>query len=165
MHMFQDNRKALEVCSLACKAMFALPRYLIHQVLHVMTENNQWILAHEGKKRYTQEAYRELGLRFLSFMAERDPLQYTRYPRRDSCPYDGAAPTTRTSRSSTLPRRHSCFTPPLATTAWRYSSNSKNSTLRYLRHETWMSSGVSVPPIIARPLRGAFGVLALARGT
>lgn len=43
--------------------------------------------------------------------------------------------------------------------------NFKNSTLKYLRHETWMSSGVSVPPIIARPLRGAFGVLALARGT
>ena len=50
MHMFQDNGRALEVCSLTCKPMFSLTQHLIHQILHVTRENNQRILTLDVKK-------------------------------------------------------------------------------------------------------------------
>jgi hypothetical protein len=79
MDMLQDNRRALKACSLTCKAMFASSRRLIHQTLHLTWETNQKILTPAEKKRYAEENPRELRLRLLSFMGERDLLKYARH--------------------------------------------------------------------------------------
>ena len=78
MDMLQDDRRALEGCSLTCKAMFVSTRHLIHQTLHVTKENNQRILTPKEKKQHARGNYL-LELRFLSFMGERDLLKYTRH--------------------------------------------------------------------------------------
>ena len=78
MDMLQDDRRALEACSLTCKAMFVSTRHLIHQTLHVTKENNQRILTPKEKKQHARGNYL-LELRFLSFMGERDLLKYTRH--------------------------------------------------------------------------------------
>ena len=78
MDMLQDDRRALEGCSLTCKAMFASTRHLIHQTLHVTKENNQRILTSKEKKKHARGDYL-LALRLLSFMGEHDLLKYTRH--------------------------------------------------------------------------------------
>ena len=79
MDILQDDMKDLKACSLTCKAMFASTRHLIHQTLHVTREINQKILTPEEKRRYSRGDYRELELRILSFMGERDLLKYVRH--------------------------------------------------------------------------------------
>ena len=75
----QNDMIALKACSLTCKAMFASTRHLIHQTLHLTKEVNWRILTPEERARYGQGDRRELELRFLSFMGERDLLKYARH--------------------------------------------------------------------------------------
>lgn len=77
--MLQENRRALKACSLTCKAMFASTRPLIHQTLHLTTQNNQKILTPTEKKRYAQGGHYELELHILPFMAERGLLKYAKH--------------------------------------------------------------------------------------
>ena len=82
--MLQSDKRALEACSLTCKAMFTSSRHLIHQTLYITRENNRRILTPEESKHVSQMGYPRwsdhpgLELRFLSFMGERDLLKYTR---------------------------------------------------------------------------------------
>ena len=78
MDMLQDDRRALEACSLTCKTMFASTRHLIHKTLHVTKKNNQRILTSKEKKKHARGDYL-LALRLLSFMGEHDLLKYTRH--------------------------------------------------------------------------------------
>ena len=79
MGTLQDDMNALKACSLTCKPMFASTRHLIHRSLRVSWENNQKILTPEEQERYVQGDRRELELRFVSFMGERDLLKYARH--------------------------------------------------------------------------------------
>lgn len=78
MDMLQNDLRALEACSLTCKAMFASTRHLIHQTLRLTRRNNQSVLTLEEKLRYLRWDYHDTELRFLSYMGERGFLQYTR---------------------------------------------------------------------------------------
>ena len=59
--------------------MFASTRYFIHQTLYITKEVNWRILTPEERERYEQGDRRELELRFLSFMDERDLFKYARH--------------------------------------------------------------------------------------
>ena len=78
MYMLRDDRRALEACSLTCKAMFASTRNLLHQTLYLTREINERILT-PAEKRRARKGCPELDLRLLSFMGERDLLKYTRH--------------------------------------------------------------------------------------
>jgi len=78
MDILQDDLRALEACSLTCKAMFASTRHLIHQTLRLTRRNNQSVLTLEEKLSYLRWDYHDNELRFLSYMGERGFLQYTR---------------------------------------------------------------------------------------
>ena len=75
----QNDMIALKACSLTCKAMFASARHLIHHTLYITKEVNWRILTPEERERYEQGDRRELELRFLSFLGERDLLKYARH--------------------------------------------------------------------------------------
>ena len=79
MEMLHGDLRALKACSLTCKAMFASTRHLIHYTLRLTRWNNQSVLTWEEKMRYLRWDYRDLELRFLSFMGERGFLQYPRH--------------------------------------------------------------------------------------
>ncbi|KAF9781758.1 hypothetical protein BJ322DRAFT_243150 [Thelephora terrestris] len=72
-----DDPRALRACSLTCRAMFASTRRLIHQTLHLTRRNHKPALVSlrmEGDERY------------MSYMADRDLLRYTRQLHiHDSC--------------------------------------------------------------------------------
>ena len=76
MDMLQDDRRALEACSLACKAMFTSTRHFIHQTLYIPEETKEKIIT-PAEKRDLLKGHIELELRPLSFMGERDLLKYT----------------------------------------------------------------------------------------
>ena len=80
MDMLHDNIQALKACSLTCKAMFASTRHLVHQTLHLTTENiaSRLLLDKEEKSRYRMRDFLAANLQFLSQMGERGLLQYTR---------------------------------------------------------------------------------------
>jgi hypothetical protein len=76
MNMLQDDLPTLKACSLACKAMFASTRHLIHQTLLLTAQNNQSVLTREDKFRYMRRNHHETELRFLSYLGERDLLRF-----------------------------------------------------------------------------------------
>ena len=75
----QNDMTALKACSLTCKAMFASARHLIHHTLYITKEVSWRILTPEERERYEQGDRRELELRFLSLVGERDLLKYARH--------------------------------------------------------------------------------------
>ena len=75
MCTLQDDREALEACSLTCKAMFASTRHLVHQTLYVTKETTEVIFTPTKREQYYLGAQHELELRCLSFMGERDLLK------------------------------------------------------------------------------------------
>ena len=75
--MLHDNIPALKACSLTCKAMFASTRHLIHRTLQLTPDNTLSVLTPEEKRHY-ERGNRDVELRLLSFMGERDLLQYAR---------------------------------------------------------------------------------------
>jgi len=79
MDILQGNLRTLKACSLTCKSMFASTRHLIHRTLRFTKEANRRIFTPAEEKRYTQGDHHDLELRFLSFVAERDLLKYTRH--------------------------------------------------------------------------------------
>ena len=79
MNILQDDKKDLKACSLTCKAMFASTRHLIHQTLHITKETDQMILTPKEKKQDRRRGTNAVELRYVSFMAERDLLKYTRH--------------------------------------------------------------------------------------
>lgn len=78
VEMLYDDIRALKACSLACKAMFASARHLIHQTLYLTPKNNQSVLTLEEESRYQEQDRLDVELRFLSYMGERGFLRYTR---------------------------------------------------------------------------------------
>ncbi|KAF9781819.1 hypothetical protein BJ322DRAFT_247491 [Thelephora terrestris] len=78
--MLHDDLPALKSCSLTCKAMFASTRHLIHKTLFLTPRNNKSVLTQEENKSFRRlnQGYRDVQLRFLSYMGERGLLQYTR---------------------------------------------------------------------------------------
>ena len=76
--MIQDDIPTLRACSLACKAMFASTRHLIHQTLLLTAQNNQSVLTREEKHHYLKSNNRHIELRFLSYLSERGLLRFTR---------------------------------------------------------------------------------------
>ena len=77
-NMLQDDRRALEACSLTSKAMFASTRHLLHQTLYLTRGINERILT-PAERRRVREGCLELDFRILSFMGERGLLKYTRH--------------------------------------------------------------------------------------
>lgn len=78
MDTLHDDPRTLKACSLACKAMFASTRHLVHRTLYLTRRNNQRVLTLEEKYRYLRFDYHDIELRFLSVMGERGFLQYAR---------------------------------------------------------------------------------------
>ena len=79
MNLLQDDKRDLKACSSTCKAMFASTRHLIHQTLHITRETDQMILTPKKKKQHGRRGTNAVELRYVSFMAERDLLKYTRH--------------------------------------------------------------------------------------
>ena len=79
MDILRDDIRALKACSLTCKALFASARRPIHQTLSVTSRLDKQFLTVEEKKRPDHLLnHREIGLRYLSAMAERGLFRYTR---------------------------------------------------------------------------------------
>ena len=78
MDMLYDNIRALKVCSLTCKAMFASTRHLIHQRLHLPMLENVLLPSQAMKLRSNRRRPPDDELRLLSHMAKRGLLQYTK---------------------------------------------------------------------------------------
>ena len=76
--MIQGDLPTLKACSLACKAMFASTRHLIHETLFLTPRNNRSVLTREEKLRYLRRNHQDIELRFLSYLGERGLLRYTR---------------------------------------------------------------------------------------
>ena len=74
--MLQDDRTALEACSLTCKAMFASTRHLIYQTIHVTKETSEMIIFFPAEKK--QSPHWVQHPRSLSSFGERDLLKYAR---------------------------------------------------------------------------------------
>ena len=74
--MLRDDLPTLKACSLACKAMFASTRHLIHQTLLLTAANNRSVLPREDKFRYLRRSHHDTELRFLSYSAERGLLRF-----------------------------------------------------------------------------------------
>lgn len=77
MEMLHDDFRALKACSLTCKAMFVSTRRLIHQTLYLIPRNNRSVLTQQEESRYRGSGYKDVELRFLSYMGERGLLQRT----------------------------------------------------------------------------------------
>ena len=71
MDMLYDNIRALKVCSLTCKAMFASTRHLIHQRLHLPMLENVLLPSQAMKLRSNRRRPPDDELRLLSHMAKR----------------------------------------------------------------------------------------------
>ena len=78
MNMLHGDLPALKACSLTCKAMFASTRHLIHKRLCLTVPTNQSVLTREEKSYHRERDRNDGELRFVSHMAERGLLRYTR---------------------------------------------------------------------------------------
>lgn len=81
MDMLHDDLQALSACSLACKAMFASTRRLIHQTLHLPRQNDERVLIREGAgkpRNWGGGHSKDVELSFMSYLRKYDLLRYTR---------------------------------------------------------------------------------------
>ena len=75
--LLRGDFQTLKACSLTCKSMFASTQPFIHETLRLTRQNNESVLTKKQKKElHLKPGHHEL--RFMSYMAERGLLQYTR---------------------------------------------------------------------------------------